>query len=198
MGVGKQIKYYREQRNLSQRRLAKLAGIAPASLCKVEKEDWNMRSQNLIKVAQALNISVDELTKSSILPRTPESILAEYQYVQPVTIPVVAEGSGGEGNGFEEYAYMARNKASGRNIKGILVKGNCLEPEICEGDILLVDADLNPQNNDIVVCLIDDKIQIKRYRQFRDKIWLENRHGQFDITDVQIQGVVIEKNVKMR
>lgn len=198
MGVGGRIKYYREQQGLSQRKLAIQAGITPASLNQVENKDWGMRASNLVKVARVLNISVEELTGLSTLPRSPESILAEYQYIQPIAIPVIVEGSAGEGDGFVEYAYWARPKAVGKNIHGILVKGDCLEPEIQEGDILFADADLSPQNGDLVVCLIGGKVQVKRYREFREKIWLENRYGQFDIVDTQIQGIVIEKNVKMR
>jgi SOS-response transcriptional repressor LexA len=62
--------------------------------------------------------------------------------------------------------------ATGHTTKGIVSHGQdivahgfCLNPVINEGDIAFVDVDLSPQNGDIVIASIGDKIMAKRFRE---------------------------------
>ena len=197
--IGQRISKIRQQKGLSVTRLAKLSGLSPSHITRIEHIYHTPNSKTIEKIANALNVSLDEIYgRQSSLPRTAEHLLAELQYVQPVAVPILAEGSAGEGDGFVEYAYWAKTKASNRNIGGILVKGDCLEPDVKEGDILFVDPDLKPKNNDLIVCRVDGKLQIKRYRDLGGHIWIENRYGIIKPDECVIKGVVIEKNIKMR
>jgi len=45
----------------------------------------------------------------------------------------------------------------------IKVSGKSMEPEIIEGDILLVDKSANVRNNDIVIAEIDGEFTLKRF-----------------------------------
>ena len=58
------LKKLREQKGLSQDRLAKLADVANNTIIKIEQgENMNPTLETLKKVAKALGVSVDELIK---------------------------------------------------------------------------------------------------------------------------------------
>lgn len=60
--LSKNLKKLREQKGLSQDRLAKLADIANNTIIKIEQgENINPTLETLKKVAKALEVSVDEL-----------------------------------------------------------------------------------------------------------------------------------------
>jgi len=62
--LSKNLKKLREQKGLSQDRLAKLADVANNTIIKIEQgENINPTLETLKKVAKALEISVDELIK---------------------------------------------------------------------------------------------------------------------------------------
>ncbi|MBI2444500.1 MAG: helix-turn-helix transcriptional regulator [Candidatus Magasanikbacteria bacterium] len=58
------LKQLREKKRLSQDRLAKLADVANNTIIKIEQgENINPTLETLMKVAKALDVSVDELIK---------------------------------------------------------------------------------------------------------------------------------------
>ena len=60
--LSKNLKKLREQKGLSQDRLAKLADVANNTIIKIEQgENINPTLETLKKVAKALDVSVDEL-----------------------------------------------------------------------------------------------------------------------------------------
>ena len=62
--LSKNLKKLREQKGLSQDRLAKLADVANNTIIKIEQgENINPTLETLKKVAKALDVSVDELIK---------------------------------------------------------------------------------------------------------------------------------------
>ena len=193
--IGQKIKRLREAKGLSQERVCELVGkpFTTSHLSRIENEYQNPGYMTVQKILVALG----EL-ESSHPRRSHEDALAELEALTPIAIPVVAEGSYGEGDGFVEYAYWAKPKAAGRNIRAILGKGDCLEPDIHSGDIVFADIDLSPEDGNLVICLLEGKIQIKRYRNQDGKVWLENRYGKFTLDECVIQGVVIEQNIKRR
>jgi len=62
--LSKNLKKLREQKGLSQDRLAKLADIANNTIIKIEQgENQNPTLDTLKKIAKAFDVSVDELIK---------------------------------------------------------------------------------------------------------------------------------------
>ena len=206
MGLGEVIRELRLQRGWSQEELARRAKVSTSYIGHLERgarkgASWAV----IVKLARAFGIPEEEFFRMisrgepQSSPRSFTQAFQELELLLPVAIPIVAEGSAGDEGIIVDYAYWARPKAAGKNILGVLVRGDCLEPDFKDGDIAFADTDLSPQNGDFVVCLIDGKLAIKRYREAGGKVWLENKYGRIEIGDnVVIQGVVIEKSVKMR
>ena len=61
MRVGEKIKTFRDLKNLSQKKLAELSGVSEISIRKYEAGDRNPKSEQLEKIAKALDIGVDIL-----------------------------------------------------------------------------------------------------------------------------------------
>lgn len=61
MTLGKKIKHYRIAKNITQKELSKLTGIHIVTIKKYETDALTPLSKQLIKIAEALNISTDEL-----------------------------------------------------------------------------------------------------------------------------------------
>lgn len=62
-----------------------------------------------------------------------------------------------------EYACWGLSKNGSKNIKGFLVQSFSLEPDIKEGDMILVDLYKAPSPGDIVLCYRGEEICLIRY-----------------------------------
>lgn len=79
--VGSRIKGLREERRMTQERLAELTGISKGFISDAENDKRNISSQNLLKIANALNASLEYLLRGAAEGvRTASS-------PEPVTIP---------------------------------------------------------------------------------------------------------------
>lgn len=59
----KRLRQIRHARNLSLRELGRLSGVDYSSISKIETGDVEPRLNTIIKIAKALNISLDELVE---------------------------------------------------------------------------------------------------------------------------------------
>ena len=77
------------------------------------------------------------------------------------------------------------------------VKGDSMiNAGIHDGDLLIVDKSVEPENNDVVVCVINGEFTVKRLKKVNEEIYLipENSHYQAvkisENMDFQVWGVV--------
>lgn len=69
--LGENIAKTRRQRKLSQEQLAELAGISANYLARIERgEVKGFSAINLLKISQALHVSVEDLLKDSVKPKS--------------------------------------------------------------------------------------------------------------------------------
>lgn len=61
MNPGQNIRNFRKQRNLSQKRLAEMVNISPSYLCDVEKGRCNASLRVIVDLAVVLQVNVNEL-----------------------------------------------------------------------------------------------------------------------------------------
>jgi transcriptional regulator with XRE-family HTH domain len=61
--VGNRLKQLRDERFLSHRELAKLAGISPTTVLSIEKNETEPQRRTIRKLAAALNVEPYELLK---------------------------------------------------------------------------------------------------------------------------------------
>lgn len=54
-----------------------------------------------------------------------------------------------------------------------------------DGDLLVVDSSLEPQDGDVVVAALHGDLTVKRYRKRRGRIWLEAAHPDYPRIEVR-------------
>jgi len=141
----------------------------------------------------AAGFNVEKYTKSR--PETPEEILERLKVAQPVSVPVYTTFPFHAGGAMEpvEYVYRARPSVSaGKNIEGYVVYGQCMEPIIQNGDIIIVDRDANIEIGDIVAGQAFESLYIGRLEKTNDEFWLVNKDGKLKYDNCQIGAAVIE------
>lgn len=93
--------------------------------------------------------------------------------------------------------YPLRQSERIQDIEAYKVKGDCLAPEICDGDFLIINKSLTPKDNDIVVAYW--RGIVARYRISQDdQSYLENGYGVYEIPCSATCGVVVAINRKLR
>ena len=155
-------------------------------------------------MAEAFGISVKELYEAAGYGiaksgtkhvETPEEIIDKLRLAQPESVPLYSDFRIHAGQVSEEpvdYIYRARTGAPGRNLEAFIVHGTCMEPEIKDGNIVVVDRDLPGEPGDVVLCLINDELHIGKLRREDNGLWLRNKDKNHNLTSCQMSAVVIE------
>ena len=96
---------------------------------------------------------------------------------------------------------LVRNQESTFYAK---VSGNSMENAgLCDGDLIIIDKSLNPENNKIAVCFLDGEFTVKRIIKKENKLFLKPENKNYkeieinDGNDLKIWGIVtfVIKNV---
>jgi transcriptional regulator with XRE-family HTH domain len=201
--LGQLIKDLRLKRGLSQSKLAQLIGVQRSYISELESgRRKGISLATARKLARALGVKPGLFfgeTDGMPTPRPRSAIWAELEATEPVEIPIIGSvPDGAVREVAQEYAYWPSTKAAKRNIKGFVARGFYLNPVINEGDIAFVDIDLSPQDGDIVIASIGDKIMAKRFRENSRRKWLESCDDRIDAGDCVIHGVVIELSKRLK
>lgn len=66
VGIGARIRGFRKGRNLTQEKLAEKAGVEPSNLSHIERGATKVSLPTLLKIANALEVSLDDLVYDSL------------------------------------------------------------------------------------------------------------------------------------
>jgi len=199
------LKQLRAERGWTQNELAKKSGVDRGALASIETgKAKNPTTTNILKLARAFNIRPEELYQAAgyignvkaSYPRqeTPEQILERLRLSQPVSVPVYSDFPFHAGEPVEpvDYIYRTRPKGAPKNIEGYIVAGKSLEPNVKNGDIVIVDRDAAIDNGDLVASLVDGQLRLMHLRKVADELYLENNHGRIKFEECQVAAPVIE------
>jgi transcriptional regulator with XRE-family HTH domain len=212
MNIGEKIRILRKQRGISPEKLGQMIDLSGQYIRKLESgARKSVTLTTARKLADGLGVEVSDLIDKPGLPslpvRSPEIALEDIELSIKAYIPVYGEVSAGTGVEPIDYVASTRQQPAPDSYRAYRVKGLCLTPEIWDGDTIIVDTALQPQNNDLVVVIIDGEASVKKYREKQsDRIsekgapekWLENNDDKIRPEDVHLVGVVVEYNRKRR
>lgn len=197
--AGQILKEIREKAGISQRQLSISTGVDRGYISKLEADKGGGLSLRTAKLlADALNVdpgvffgSVEQTRKPA---ETPEQILDRLRLAQPVSIPVYTNYPVHAGDPVEpiEYVYRARAKSASKNIEGYLVKGTCLEPDIRDGDVIVINREGHIDDGDIIACVIGDELHLGRLRKIAGELYLENNNTRYKFEECMMAAPVIE------
>lgn len=199
---GENLKRIMVAKNVSGYELAKLSKVDEGYISKLinGKVTGNVTDKIAVPLARALNVTTEELRgtkKTSGIP-SPHILAKDVAASIQAYIPVYGEIHAGEGMEPIDYVAMSRVRPAPETMKAYRIKGLCLEPDIIDGDTVIVDEALTPDDGDLVVCVIDGTVSIKRYRENKRGKYLENNGGTYRPEECNTLGVVTEVNRKLR
>jgi repressor LexA len=187
-GVGATIRRLREETGLSQRALARKAGISSQYLCDIEIGRTSPSLKSLEKIATALQLPPGRLLQ------TPDLFSSGV-----IEIPVLGRVPAGGPILAEEvilgYLPMPRKLAS-EDTFCLEVRGDSMQDMgIDDGDFVLVRVQPTAENGQVVIARVDGEVTCKRYYQLDRVVSLEpaNRHFRplkMATGDIEIVGIV--------
>ena len=87
--------------------------------------------------------------------------------------------------------------ADGEHVS-VLVEGGCMEPELHDGDVVLVAKEIAPEPGDIVAFTEDEGLFFAFYRQRNGSASLSNNDGERSLEGLTLEGVVMERRTSYR
>ena len=160
------LKQLRLQHGLTQKELAKVMGVSSSAVGMWEIGRNEPDYKTLKRLADFFKVSIDYLLGKTDDPTPPQKRLEDYPwYVELRPIPVYNGASAGDIGTFPDNReivtwIMIPRKKPGKF--GIIVHGDSMEPEIHDGDIVIVDPDLSIENGSKVVVIIDGEAFVKK------------------------------------
>jgi len=220
MNVSERIKQTRKRLGYSQDVLGAKVGVSRVAVSQWERGESSPSGRYLNDLAAALGVSVDWLLtgKDGEVGGVNDIQPLGYHNVEPAVIPrgrrvpILSYVQAGQWREMCEQAtafdgsleYVAAGISVGSCAFGLWVRGNSMEPDFKEGDLLIVDPDEAPKAGDFVIAKNgSEEATFKKYRsrgEYEDGrprfelVPLNDDHSTLstDQTSISIIGVVVE------
>lgn len=205
--VGYLIKNKRLEKNMTLEELGNLVGVGKSTVRKWENGMiQNMRRDKIEKLAKALGVSpLDILGQPQLVPKERPAAF---------TIPVLGRVAAGipieAVEDVIDYEELSSDifKDSPKSYFGLQVKGNSMEPRICNGDYVIVHKQEDAETDDTVIAMVNGNDAVcKRLKKYADSIALVSLNPayepmlftreQIDSLPVRIIGKVVELRGKL-
>jgi SOS-response transcriptional repressor LexA len=162
--LGENIKRLREQKGLSQFDLASKAEIDQGNLSKLERGQMPYIPESLYRMAQVLGVPL-----SLLLSQSDELEMVDITSKRVPVLDHVQAGAWTEVNGqpseSDVHEYVLSNSELSSSSFAMYIRGDSMRPEFGEGDLIIVDHEIEPRPGDYVVAVNGSgEATFKRYR----------------------------------
>ncbi len=206
--VGKYLKKKRDEADLSLREASKLAGVSHTHIMEIEDGKKAPTFDKVMMLLRSYHADVqDFLRETGFLPKNVEPAALGKMWRIPV-ISWVAAGTWAEtGESFheEESTEWIESDIKGAHNFALRVKGDSMEPEFNDGDIIIVSPTAKAVTGDYVVAKNDEEeATFKQYKRFDNTRVLHPLNPKYpDIVlnkdiEYKIVGVVMEKKKRYK
>lgn len=165
--LGSRLYALRQDQKLTQGQLGKAVGVSDVTVGYWERDLNIPGGKSLSKLSQYFGVSETYLLygkeeHSNVLPAVIGAVkVPVLNYVQAGAWTAESDARDLKGN--IEYVLTGSNVSQG--IFALKIKGKSMEPEFVEGDLVLIDPELNPHPGDYVVAKNgEDEATFKKYR----------------------------------
>ncbi|TNI81183.1 DNA-binding protein [Aeromonas veronii] len=169
--VGDRIRRLRKSLGLTQVKLAQMLGIKAPSVVQWESDKTNLSGENLLNAAKLFGVTPDYILYGGEIE---QSAVPNMEMAQPDIhrIPVISYVQAGVWTAPNEIrecdgnmAYITTDLELGDRAFAIVIRGNSMEPEFTEGDLVLIDPDEPLHPGDFVVAKNgEEEATFKKYR----------------------------------
>lgn len=169
MSIGERIKLSRSRLKMTQQQLGDKIGANKASISQWENGVYTPDAKNLSELAKALSVSVFWLMDGKGEPSGQNMEIASPDIHRIPVISYVQAGVWTAPNEIREcdgnMAYITTDLELGDRAFAIVIRGNSMEPEFTEGDLVLIDPDEPLHPGDFVVAKNgEEEATFKKYR----------------------------------
>ncbi|MCR4670611.1 MAG: helix-turn-helix domain-containing protein [Saccharofermentans sp.] len=179
------LKYFREKEELSQAELASKIGVKPSTIGMYETGERQPNFETEEKIADYFNVSLDVLRGKREYSAQPIILLETIgSKASSVKIPVLGDVAAGIPlNAIEniiDYEEIPEELASQGEFFGLRIKGDSMEPRICDGDVVIVRKQEDADSGDtIIACVNGDYATCKRLVKQSDCIMLVSLNSKY-------------------
>lgn len=178
--TSERIKEAMELLNMKQADLVERTGISKGALSSYISGRYLPKQTNIYLIAKALNVNEAWLMGSDVpMNRTTSSrssgvkINVLGRVAAGIPIEAVEE--------IIDQEEITEELARTGSFFGLQIKGNSMEPRICEGDVVIVRQQDDAESGDVVIALINgDDAVCKRLRKYRDGIELISNNPSYE------------------
>ena len=167
------IKEGMEIRSLKQADLVEMTGISKGALSSYISGRYVPKQNNIYLISKALNVSEAWLLGLDV----PMERLNNVTISSKIGVPINVLGRVAAGIPIEaveeviDTEEITQEMASTGTYFGLQIKGNSMEPRMCEGDVVIVRQQEDAESGDIVIAMVNgDDATCKRLRKYRDGI----------------------------
>lgn len=203
MTIGQYMKSRREERGLSLREASKLAGISHVHIKDIEDDKIKPTFEKIINLLRAYHTDIQEfLAETGYLPKNVEPApLGKLRQI-PVVSWVIAGKWKDVCDSFQpgDADEWIETDIKGQHVFALRVKGDSMEPEFIEGDIIVINPHIKPNHNDYVIVRNDEGEvtlkQLKKYGRTRVLHPLNPKYQDIELSEKHqyvIVGKVVEK-----
>lgn len=202
--VGKYIKVKRDEKGWSAREVAKRAGISDGHVLYIENEQRKPTFEIVMKILEALNADIQEFLRGTgYLPSNVEPAKVKKSKHVPV-ISWVAAGTWQEVfDAFQpgDADEWIESDIKGPNVFALRVKGDSMEPEFNDGEIVVVNSHIESKPGDFVIIKNDDNDEatFKQLKRYGDTFVLHPLNSKYEDIELKrghkyrIVGKVVKK-----
>lgn len=199
-----------ERRKIRQSQVAAFAGVSSAAVSRWATGKSRPDPEYVRRLAElfgeplqkvyALAGHPAEYTPPPRQDLTPREAIIEALADLPIEVHVydqLASAGGGQAVIIETlYVPVAATAGRRTDLVGLRVSGSSMEPELFDGDTLIIDRNATAESGDIVVATIGDEVYVKRLEKKRDGEFVlrgtDDKIVPLPPDDARIEGVVLQ------
>lgn len=207
------IKEWRQKTGVSQKELSDVSGISQGSISRIERgvqsnltaETFRRLGEAMMRLAPGSMDPYDAFLQEEVLP------LPKWNYSRP--LPVLSWVQAGNWTEMQDqvaagYSSEGEPVITDKNVSqqafALKVQGKSMEPRFFEGDVIIVDPNLECRTGDLCVARINDQTTFKRFHETPAEIRLEPLNDKYEIlvvpkdrpVDFHILGKVVDAKIR--
>lgn len=159
MNLGLRIRNLRENKDINQKDFAKMVNLNVNVLSRIELGTRPARDDELLKIANCLDVSVDELLGNVNNRKEKSFKIPVFAYVSAGNPLFTSE----EIIDWEEIPIKYKSQGE---FFALMVKGQSMEPRFCEGDVVIVKKQNDVDDGELAIVLVNgDQATFKQVRK---------------------------------
>ena len=187
--IGRRIRYFRDNRGMTQKELGEKVGVKHNTISLYESGTNSPGENIMFAIAQALGVNINDLYppikgELSLVINKAEDYVKPYNPIALTMVPIVGRISCGSGvlayEDVEGYEPIPDEWLNGGEHFCLRAKGDSMiGARIHEGDLLLIREQPEVENGEIAAVLIDDEAVLKRIYINNDQLVLQSENPNY-------------------